>query len=237
MNIIICDTDKAKRSYCKERILQVSAENKIPVTVSSQETGEQVLFNVAENGETAIVYIDVSLVDMDGIKFAEKLRKEQEDIDIVFFTEDKSRVFEAFDVDALHYLVKNEISTDKFDEVFLKAINRARRNLDEKMIFSCAGEYRRVSVADIKYFEVMNRIITVHYNDESFEFYSTISKIEEALFNRGFHRTHRSFLVAEKYIETASKNEVKLIDGTVIPVGRHYWNAIKELSERRYNNE
>ena len=85
-------------------------------------------------------------------------------------------------------------------------------------------------LSDINYFEVQNRIITVHYESGSFEFYSTMSKIEESLFGKGFVRIHRAYLVARRYIQTITSGEVKLLNGVSLPVGGRYSANLQEIN-------
>ena len=50
------------------------------------------------------------------------------------------------------------------------------------------GEYRNIPIQSIYYFEVFQRIITVHYdNNEQFEFYSSIGKLEITVLPKDFY--------------------------------------------------
>ena len=96
------------------------------------------------------------------------------------------------------------------------------------MLFTGIGEYRNIAINDIKYFEVRGKIITVYYGSKSFEFISTIGKLENLLFAKGFLRVHRSFLVSLQHIKNFTYEEITLIDNTEIPVGRKYYSGLKE---------
>lgn len=96
------------------------------------------------------------------------------------------------------------------------------------MLFTGIGEYRNIAINDIKYFEVRGKIITVYYGSKSFEFISTIGKLENLLFTKGFIRVHRSFLVALQYIKTFAYDGLTLMDHKEIPVGRKYYGGLKE---------
>lgn len=101
-------------------------------------------------------------------------------------------------------------------------------------MFTCAGESRNVPLEDIQYFEVKHNIITVYYQKEKFEFYSTIGKLEDQLQKKGFIRIHRSFMVAKKFIRQASYTELELTNGTLLPVGQvHAKQLRKEMKAKR----
>ena len=93
----------------------------------------------------------------------------------------------------------------------------------------------QVAIDRIRYFEVRNRIVTVYYQKDDgkageFEFYSSLSKIEEYLYGKMFVRIHSSYLVGERFILSKSKKEIVLTSGEVLPVGRAYAGNLKNNS-------
>jgi DNA-binding LytR/AlgR family response regulator len=71
----------------------------------------------------------------------------------------------------------------------------------------------------------------VHYlrNDktETFEFYSTLTQISNQLEERGFERSHRSYLVNLKHIYRKEANHIEMVNGDVIPIGREYMSNFR----------
>ena len=228
MQVILCLPDSRARDFCKKRIAELAKTDHTDVTLEalnlkSLENLTGFLDRFA-GVDLIVMGIDASF---DGMAAARVLRKAEVRGDIVFFTRSKGRVFEAFDVSALHYLVDGETSLAKFDEVFRRAKRQAETRTQASIVLSCAGEQRKLPISQIYYFEVINRIVTVHYVGGTFEFYSTLSKIEDTLAKRGFVRIHRSYLVAERFITGISHGEVSLSNGAVLPVGGRYADNIK----------
>ena len=227
MRVVICLPDSQEREFCTRRINELANNERMPLTldeISITGIGEN-YFSQYDFSDMDIIYIGVDR-DYDGIGIAKSVRKAGLNAVIVFFTRCKDAVFDAFDVEALHYLLSSKISVAKFDEVFRKAVSIAESRTQESIVLSCAGEQRRIVISQIYYFEVFNRIVTVHYRDGSFEFYSTLSRLEDSLARRGFVRVHRAYLVSKKFISTFKRNEITLTNGTVIPVGGKYINNI-----------
>ena len=154
------------------------------------------------------------------------MRKKNIFADIFFYKVDDSKAIDAFDVDALHYIVKGRTDNEKFEEIFLKANKRIEKRQVEIISLACAGEHRNVPIQDILYFEVQSRIVTVHYINgqrlESFEFYSSLSRIEEFLYEKGFIRIHSSYLVGERHIHKKNGKEIEMADGRILPIGKTY---------------
>jgi DNA-binding LytR/AlgR family response regulator len=228
MRVVVCLPDSQEREFCTRRINELAKAEGIPVTVDEvNPTGlGGDYFNPVDYSDVDIFYIGYAQ-NFDGVGIAKSIRKAGMNAVIIFFTRTEDAVFDAFDVEALHYLVSGKISAAKFDEVFRKAVSKAEARTQESIVLSCAGEQRRIVISQIYYFEVFNRIVTVHYRDGAFEFYSTLSELEDSLARRGFVRVHRAYLVSKRYISTYKRNEITLINGAIIPVGGKYINNIQ----------
>ena len=228
MRVFICIPDSEERAFCRKRIYMLSKIDGIELTIfeeKAEETGEN-YFDLIDFDDADLIYIGVDS-HFNGISVAKSIRKAGINAVIVFFTRFKEAVFDAFDVEALHYLVDGQISAAKFDEVFRKAVTRAESRIQASIVLNCAGEQRRILISQIYYFEVFNRIVTVYYRDGTFEFYSTLTRLEDSLARRGFVRVHRAYLVSERYIASIRQREITLLNGTTIPVGGKYINNIQ----------
>ncbi len=228
MRVFICIPDSEERAFCRKRINFLSKIDGIELTIheaNAAEIGDN-YFDLIDFDDADLIYIGVDS-NFNGISIAKSIRRAGSNSVIIFFTRFKEAVFDAFDVEALHYLVNGKISVAKFDEVFRKAVSRAESRIQASIVLNCAGEQRKIIISQIYYFEVFNRIVTVHYRDGSFEFYSTLSRLEDSLARRGFVRVHRAYLVSERYIASIKQKEITLLNGTTIPIGGKYLNNIQ----------
>ena len=228
MRVVICIPDLEERVFCIKRIESLSKTDGIDLTVNEVNAAviRDSYFDLMDFDDADLIYIGIDS-SFNGISVAKSIRKAGINAIIVFFTRVKEAVFDAFDVEALHYLVDGQISVAKFDEVFRKAVSRAESRIQASIVLNCAGEQRKILISQIYYFEVFNRIVTVHYRDGTFEFYSTLSRLEDSLARRGFVRVHRAYLVSERYIASIRQREITLLNGTTIPVGGKYINNIQ----------
>lgn len=227
MNILICDGDAKSSQMCEESLNIIAQTNSIPVSVRIVENENQLIMlddNTWQN--TDLIYLEVDLQKQNGIVVAKNLRAKGYFSDIVFYTNDEEDIIQGYDVEALHYVLKAKTSSEKFKEIFLKAAVRAEKRNQEVISLACAGVHKNIVVQDILYFSVLNRITTVCYRNgkeiETFEFYSSLSKIEEFLYGKNFIRIHGSYLVGKNYIQEIRKREVVMCNGEVLPIGRTY---------------
>lgn len=234
MKIALCDDHKENIMSYAGILDRICKKHRIELEIDPYISGNQMLFELEDNKRYPdLIYLDIDMPGHDGIATAHRLREYGYSSEIIFLTSSSSTevILKAFDVQAFHYIVKDETSQEKFEEIFLQVYERCRKKSKETLIFSCAGETRKVFVEEINYFEARDHYITVHYNDDTFEFYSTFGKIENMLHGHGFLRTHRSFIVAQEKIMQISRNQVELRTGEAIPMGRAYIRAVKAAWE------
>ena len=224
MNIFICDDSAEQVSLCKDKLLSLARQHGVHASIKTFPSGEALLFEAEDAYATLdLIYLDIRIPGFNGLETAKRLRGIGYLGDIVFFAFTPDHAIDGYDVSALHYVLKGQTSAEKFEEIFLRACERKARRESEVLVLTCAGESRCVPVEDIRYFEIQQRIVTVYYGDERFEFYSTMMRLEEQLFNKGFVRTHKSFLVGKRFIRSIDSARVLLDTGEALPVGKRYY--------------
>lgn len=229
MRIVICDDNPTERNALLEVTEKISKSVGYDTEFEVFENAKQMMFELEDKLELVdVMFLDINMPDLDGMEAASKLRLQGYIGEIVFTTVSKTHMLRAFDVRAFNYIVKGETDKDKTVKIIKDVLEIASEKSKEYMLFTGIGEYRNIAINDIKYFEVRGKIITVYYGSKSFEFISTIGKLENLLFTKGFIRVHRSFLVSLPYIKAFTYEYITLIDNTEISVGRKYYGGLKE---------
>lgn len=234
MIVAICDENEQECLQYSKIIMELAKKNNLHMQLQTYTSVKELQFELeGDEALPELLFLDVFLPGMQGVETARALREENVDCEMIFLTRSKDYVFDAFDVNAFHYIVKDETPIEKIEEIFLKAAKKVKRKNQEVITVACAGESRIIPVADIRYFEVKNYILTVYYGqEESFDFYSTLGKIENSLLGRNMVRIHRSFLVSIYAMREITRREVVLKTGEKLPVSRNYWNNLKEQLDK-----
>lgn len=233
MHIGVCDDRQDARALIAEKIRGFAGECRVTTYAS----GEAVL---AEAEPLDILFLDIRMPGLSGMETARRLREAGSHCALIFVTAIEDCVFEAFDVDALHYLVK-PFSDDKLGEVLQKAIRHQRERLALKsrdgqeepgMVVTAGGEHVTVRFCDIVYAEVFNRKVVLHMWDGDIEYYGKLKELEKRA-GDGFCRTHRAFLVNFRYVRKYDAESVTLERGRA-PIARQVYS---EFVKRylRYN--
>lgn len=229
LKIVLCDDDSNGVRRYAELISKIAKKNQFEVMISCFESGESLLFHYADTPEQIdILYLDILMNGINGMEIARKLRNYGCKAQIVFLTICEDYVYDAFDVNAIQYLLKENTSYEKFEFTFLKAAKLASISEDELFTFDFDGETSVIPIRQIAYFEIWQRCVTVHYGDaKTAKFYGRMEQLEEKLRGKDFVRSHRSFLVHLPYIAMFRHQNLMLKTGESVPVGVTYMETLK----------
>lgn len=230
LKVALCDDNRDSIEKYAQLLIQVAEKNQIETELSCFDSGESLLFHYTDIPEDVdIIYLDIMMDKTDGMETARKLRDCKCKAQIVFLTGCEEYVYEAFDVNAIHYLLKNDTSFEKFEKVFLKAADTASDKENERFTFEFDGETGVILLNQIAYFEIWRRLVTVHYGDgETAKFYASMEQLEEKLRKKDFVRSHRSFLVHLPYIVKFQRQSLRLRTGEEVPIGVTYMQSLKQ---------
>lgn len=190
-------------------------------------------FNLILSQEIDLIFLDNEMPDLPGIDLVKALQRPPA---IIFTTANREFAIEAFDLDAIDYLLK-PVSFERF----LKAINRLPQNLSERrlempetttnhMYFHINRKMVKVILDNILYIECLKDYVLIHrLNEPELRIKHTFNTLESILPNHMFLRIHRSFIVSKSRITAFSKDFVE-IGKLEIPIGRKYRNVAAALT-------
>lgn len=230
ISIALCDDEVKYLDYYENRITVVAQKLNLPFEIIRFKSGESLLFYLEDNpNKFHLIYLDIITDGINGIETAKKIRSFNSLTKIIFLTSTKSFVFNAFEVNATDYLIKDE-HDEKFDILFKKTVSNLQLNFyGEVITFKSNNTDYLFELNQIKYFESDKRLIIIHlHNQESHEFYYKLGDLKNRLEANDFVLVHRSYLVNMQYIKKISKTELTLKDNSLIPVSRTYYNDLKE---------
>ena len=220
--IAICDDSDADREYVLNMVNRWAAGVGHVAHIASFSSAENFMFHYAEENDYDILLLDIEMGAMDGVTMAKQLRKNNDTVQIVFITGYSDYIAEGYEVAALHYLMK-PVKEEKLFSVLDRAVEKLSKN--EKVLnFESHGEMIRVPIYQIRYADVLGNYVTVHgLSDVTVKM--TLGDLEKSLDER-FYRVGRSAIINLTQISRVTKTEIKLSDGTVIPLPRGAYDGI-----------
>ena len=220
--VAVCDDVPADREYLSRLVHQWAELERHTVNVLLFPSAESFLFHYAEESDYDILLLDIEMGGMDGVTTAKRIRKENDTVQIVFITGYSDYISEGYEVAALHYLMK-PVKEEKFFTVLNRAAEKLSKN--EKVLhFEISGEMLRVPIYQIRYAEVSGNYVTIHASADHVV-KMTLGELEKELDDR-FYRAGRSVIVNLTQISRVTKTEIKLNDGTAIPLPRGAYEGV-----------
>lgn len=174
-----------------------------------------------------VVFADVDMPELSGIDLAGLIRPYTE---VVFATAYPDYALQAFDKNAIDYLVK-PVSYERF----LQSISRIKaRSLskkvsppeDEEPFFyvksDMKGKMVKVEYDEIIFIEGLQNYVKIHTQREPIVTHLTLKKLQESLPEKKFSRIHKSFIVNNSRIRVIEGNQITLEDKRTIVIGTSY---------------
>lgn len=227
LNVLLCDDEPEAVSKFSTLIESCARKQQVNIELKCFPSGESLLYEFIESGlNIDILYLDIVMKKIDGMETAKKLRAAGCGSPIIFLSSCEDYVYDAFDVDAVQYLVKDRFTEEKFEQIFRKSAERARE--PEQPVFVCefSGVKTFIPIAEITYFEIWRRLVTVHYGGKTKKFYGNMERLEQEFKAKYFVRCHRSYLIHLPYIAEFHRTQIVLKCGTCIPVGATHYNEL-----------
>ena len=217
MRICICDDDRSQHGIIKKYIdeFSVLAENS---EIVSKFSGKELINDCTGGISYDILFMDVRLGSMNGLEVAETVRRFNTNAIIIFISNHPDYVFDAFSVEALHFMVK-PITELEFRRVFVRAINKYN-SLHSFLPSGFLSDRAVICTNDILYCEGYNRHVMIYTENGKYESVAKLSDIYEKLSTHGFVQTHQGFIVNMSRIRRFDKESVTLNNGTSVPVSQ-----------------
>ncbi len=179
-----------------------------------------------------LMFLDINMPKLLGTQMLKSLQHPPK---VIFTTAHKDYALEAFDLDAIDYLLK-PVSFERF----LKAVNKFCKvsHVEEEaatvnrgfLYFRADRKMVKVYLDDIKYIESFKDYVIIHRQSEgSLKVKYAISSVENMLPPDSFLRIHRSFIVAVNKVTAFSNNDVE-VGRTELPIGRSYPEVYRKLT-------
>ena len=215
LKIAVCDDEPVFVEQISSRIKKYILDAVIQGFFSSEEI-------LSQKEVFDIYFLDIQMEKMNGIETAKKLRESDEECVIVFITGAKEYVFEAFDVAAMHYLIK-PVADKKLQEVLKRAqkeIEKKQNKKDRQIFIKTRNKSIILNVADVLYFENEMRKIIAHTLGGEISFYGVMADVEREA-GEGFYRCHRGYLVNLSYVAEYDAESIVLINGEKIYLSKN----------------
>lgn len=234
-NVIIIDDEPLARSVVRE-MLSNHPEFKVVDECANGFEGVKAI----EKYSPDLIFLDVQMPKINGFEMLELLETKPQ---VIFTTAFDEYALNAFEVNALDYLLK-PFDSERFDKAIRKFLEKSVEPTNEKelpalseylnrIVIKDGTDIKIIPVSDVNYLEAYDDYVKIHTNQKTYLKNSTMSYYENHLDKSSFSRIHRSFIINVNRltkIEGFEKNSFRAIlqCGARVPISRSAYKNLKE---------
>jgi DNA-binding LytR/AlgR family response regulator len=195
LKIALCDDENNQRYELTGMLHRSLILHNIQYQLSEFINGEQLL---ASKEIFHIYFLDIRMDKLTGIEVAKKIRMIDSKAFIIFITALKDYVFDAFDVQAFHYILK-PVKEGKLKEILCLILLQLEKR-DKFIIAKTIKQSTKIYLKDIIYIESQQRKLKIHTTYDIIEYYHKLSDMEQEVSGFNFFRCHKSYIVNLNYV-------------------------------------
>lgn len=228
--IAICDDEKLFRESVKKHVSKYLSEKDISFEIDLFGSGKEFLEQGIELIGYNIIFLDINMDEIDGIKTAQKIREYSSEIYIVFVTAYVNYSLEGYKVDAARYLLKNNVNFDESIYECMDTILNKMNYVVLKKHFKFNECEKDVRIERILYIESRLHKLEFHIMEDKvliYTLYATLNDMEKEMIDFPFVRIHQSFLVNLKHIKSVSGYKVILSNKQELNVPKSRYREVK----------
>lgn len=224
LNCIIIDDEPSSQKVLDVFIKKVPSLH-LEATCNNATEALETLRN---NSNIDLLFLDINMPNISGLSFYKSLKNPPA---VIFTTAYSEYAIDGFEVNAIDYLLK-PFSFDRF----LTAVNKAfdalqtpENTTEEEAIYVKENKtLHKVILQNILYVEALGDYVKIHLENTSIVTNSTFTNMLQQLPTTDFVRTHKSFAINLRKLNSVSGNQI-IINNTKIPIGQTYKAAFMKL--------
>jgi len=203
-----------------------------------------------------LVLLDMTMPEVDGLTVARALTAQAQRPAVIFVTAHDHFAVEAFDCDAVDYVLK-PVAQDRLARAVARAVERAQARQGEpgevqeslppsppaqspwieEFWVPHRSELVRIAALDLERIDAERDYVRLHLADRSYLMLHTIQGLENRLDPARFIRLHRSTIVRRDRISGLRHDglgvwSAELADGSLLRIGRTYLAKAKAMAGR-----
>lgn len=231
----ICDDEKLQVKVNGLYIKEIAQRNNYDIALAAFSSGKSVL-EFMETKKLDILFLDIDLGIESGISIAEKIVAKYPEVVIIFITGHREFANDAFDVDAMGYIVK-PVEEKKIERVLKKTLTHVEaihtKKPEDTLVITVDNLKKRIIQNSIIYIERQIAKSIIYTKDNEYCVYESITSLINRLTDH-FIRVSQSYIVNKSNITEIAGNDVILNNGMVLSIGRTYR---KNVLETYYHNK
>ncbi len=189
-----------------------------------------------------LVLLDMTMPELDGLAVARALTGRKPRPAVIFVTAHENFAVEAFELDAVDYVLK-PVTPDRLERAVARALARRGERAEQggdwltEFWVPYRSELLRIAAADVDRIDAERDYVRLHVGERSYLLLQTVTGLEARLDPQRFIRLHRSTILRRDRI-TGLRHDglgvwsAELADGSAVRIGRTYLAKAKAMAGR-----
>lgn len=151
-----------------------------------------------------VVFLDIRMPGLSGLEAMPVIAKLPHRPDVVFVTAHDDHAVQAFEHEAVDYLLK-PVSAERLSKALARVRARHARPAPElsasaRFPVELGGRTLLVRPSEVRYVSASGHDVSVHTFESSFRYRGTLAECAQRLQEQGFLRVHRAYLVNPEHV-------------------------------------
>ena len=147
-----------------------------------------------------IIFLDIEMPTLGGMPTAERIRRQDPDVVLVFVTNMAQYAIRGYAVDALDYVLK-PVSYFAFSQRLNRAISRMKKRETKMIMVNIKGGTVRINIANIYYIESQGHTLILHTILGDYETTGVMKEMEQKLQGMNFCRGNKGYLINLQHVD------------------------------------
>ena len=189
-----------------------------------------------------LILLDMTMPEVDGLSVAKALARQAKRPAIVFVTAHDNYAVEAFDLDAVDYVLK-PVKPERLERAIQRAMarrgdgNGETSKWLEELWIPHRSELIRIDTEEVSRIDAERDYVRLHVEDRSYLLLQTIAGLEKRLDPAKFIRIHRSTILRKDRIKGLRHDglgvwSAEMEGGETLRIGRTYLPKVKAMAGR-----
>ena len=221
MKIAICDYEAQIQRDMAEKIGKLQPESEVVTFGNGQD-----LLRSLKAEPCDLLFLDIDMPGLSGLEIVGQLCGAQKGMLLVFVTNHDELVYDSLRFHPFGFLRKQYFDDEV--ELLLRDCEKELAKRERFFMFQNGAEKVRIRLSEIQYFESDGNYLRLMAGGKEYRFRDTVGNVEKALSEQGFIRLHRGFLVNQEAVKILGTEQVELVTGERLPIGRSYAETAKK---------
>ncbi|MDO5540733.1 MAG: LytTR family DNA-binding domain-containing protein [Eubacteriales bacterium] len=156
-----------------------------------------------------LICLDIDMGGKTGMDIAREIRRQDEQVVILFITNMAQMAIQGYEVRALDFIVK-PVSYYSFSMKLRGAVNLIKKRKSRNILLPVAGGIQKISTDQLYYAEVNGHYLYYHTACGVFKQKASLKELEDKLEGLSFKRCNNCYLVNLKYVDGVNRDDIQI---------------------------